>query len=84
MDKSVNEHIAPRHISADDGRQRTYKCTHASPISGHGFAILDFEGYSSTHVAGEGLPEKIGNAIGLVIIVLLFAMFFYAYSGIFG
>jgi hypothetical protein len=35
-------------------------------------------------IAGEGLPEKIGNAIGLVVIVLLFAMFFYAYSGIFG
>jgi hypothetical protein len=33
---------------------------------------------------GEELPDKIGNAIGVVVIVLLFTMFFYAYSGIFG
>ena len=62
--------------------------THTSsplrPLLGHCVAIFDFKGYVVSMIAGEGMPEKIGNAIGLVVIVLLFAMFFYAYSGIFG
>jgi hypothetical protein len=72
--------MAPQSIGAQLDRQPTP----ASVRRAEQQAQAAFAAALRSSIAGEGLPEKIGTAIGLVVIVLLFAMFFYAYSGIFG